>query len=128
MSPATLQYQDEGEWPLLSQTLPIKFPTGQQVNTLTMVCPDCRREIPENEIRASVSIFPADVASVRVWAHCAACPRKLTNNFRIRAAGHSFQLEELRDGFIRVYRVPACLNALQRLWAGLKRLRLWNWR
>jgi hypothetical protein len=112
-------------WPLLSQLLPINFANGQRLDSLTMICPDCRREIPEKEIRASVSLFPADVASVRAWAHCAACRRKLTNNFRIRAAGRGFQLEEIHDGFVRVYQVPTHLNFLERVWAALKRLWLW---
>ena len=119
------QPQDASSWPLLSQVLPLKFSNGQQVETLTMVCSDCRREIPEKKIRASVSIFPADVASVRLWAHCTACRRKLINNFRIRATAQGFQLEEVRDGFTRVYRVPARLNFLERIWAIVRRLRLW---
>jgi len=124
MTALSHQYQDADNWPPLSQVLPIKFPNGQRLDSLTMVCPDCRREI--REIRVSVSIFPKDVASVRAWAHCTACRRKLTNTFRIRAAGHSFQLEEVHDGFIRVYSVPARISILKHVWSALKRLRLWG--
>lgn len=120
------QSQDADALPSLSDVLPIEFPNGQQVETLTMVCPDCRRTIPENEIRASVSIFPTHVASVKAWARCATCQRKLTNSFRIRATGQGFQLEEVHDAFIRVYRVPARLNFLERLRAALMRFRFWS--
>ncbi len=123
MTPLTPQVQGEGEWPLLSQSLPIRFLNGQRVESLTMVCPDCRR--PVRDIRASVSIFPANVASVKAWAHCPVCRRRLTNNFRIRASSHGFQLEEIHDGFVRVYSVPARLSVIQRACAALKRLRLW---
>lgn len=123
MMSTTPQVQSERAWPLLSELLPIKFPNGQRVETLTMVCPDCRREV--RDIRASVSIFPMHVASVRTWAHCPACRRKLTNNFRMRATGQSFQLEEIHDGFVRVYQVPVRLRILRRACAALKRLRLW---
>lgn len=119
------QPQDGDALSSLSDVLPIKFPNGQQVDTLTMLCPDCRRTIPENEIRASVSIFPTHVASVRAWAGCAACQRQLTNTFRIRATGQGFQLEEVHDEFIRVYRVPARLNFLERIRAALLRPRFW---
>lgn len=117
------QVQSEGDWPLLSESLPIKFPNGQRVESLTMNCPDCRREV--RDIRASVSIFPADVASVRAWARCPVCRRKLTNNFRIRAGGQSFQLEEIHDGFVRAYQAPVRLSTLQRICAAWKRFRLW---
>lgn len=119
------QREVTNDWPRLSHVLPIKFPNGQRVETLTMVCPDCRRVIPEKEIRAAVSIFPTDVASVRASAHCAACRRKLANNFRIRATGQGFQLEEVHDGFTRIYRVSVRLNFLKRIWAATRRLRLW---
>ena len=118
------QAQSEGDWPLLSQLLPIEFPNGQRVESLTMKCPDCRREV--RDIRVSVSIFPADVASVRAWARCPVCRGKLTNNFRIRAGGQSFQLEEIHDGFVRVYQVPVRLSTLQRVCAAWKRFRLWT--
>lgn len=117
------QVQSEGERPLLSQSLPIQFPNGQRVESLTMMCPDCRREV--RDIRASVSIFPKDVASVSAWARCPACRRKLTNHFRIRAGGQSFQLEEIHDGFVRVYQVPVRQSILQRVCAAWKRLRRW---
>lgn len=120
------QSQDADALPSLSDVLPIKFPNGQQVETLTLVCPDCRRAIPENEIRVSVSIFPTHVASVRAWTSCAACQRQLRNTFRIRATGQRFQLEEVHDEFIRVYRVPARLNFLERLRAALMRFLFWS--
>lgn len=123
MTSITPQHQENGDWPPLSQSLPIKFPNGQRVESLPMVCPDCQREV--RDIRASVSIFPADVASVRAWAHCPACRRKLKNNFRIRAVGYGFQLEEIHDGFVRFYQAPTRLNVLERVWTVLKRLRLW---
>ena len=125
MTARSPQQQEVDNWPLLSQVLPIKFPNEQRVETLTMVCPDCRQEIPEKEIRASVSIFPADVASVKAWARCTSCQRKLTNNFRIRATGQSFQLEEFHDEFIRVYRVSERVNFFHSLCAAFRRLRIW---
>ena len=128
MTTLSHQYQDADNWPPLSQGLPIKFPNGQRLDSLTMVCPDCRREV--RKVRASVSIFPADVVSVQAWAQCATCHKKLTNNFRIRAAGHSFQLEEIHEGFIRVYHAPSRIPILQRVLATLKCLRaqLRDWR
>lgn len=123
MTTVTPQIQGESESPLLSQSLPIHFPNGQRVESLTMVCPDCRREV--SDIRASVSIFPTDVASVSAWARCPVCRRKLTNNFRIRAGGQSFQVEEIHDGFVRVYQVPVRQSMLQRVCAAWKRLRRW---
>jgi len=123
MTAVTPQAQGEGEWPLLNQSFPIIFPNGQRLESLTMACPDCRREV--RDIRATVSLFPADVASVRAWGHCPVCRRKLANNFRIRASGHSFQLEEIHDGFVRVYQVPTRLSIFQRVCAALKRL--WPW-
>lgn len=125
MTTRSLQREVTNDSPRLSDVLPIKFSNGQRVETLTMVCPDCRRVIPEKEIRASISIFPANVASVRASAHCAACRRKLVNTFRIRATGQGFQLEEVHDGFTRVFRVPARLNFLERIRAALRQLRLW---
>ncbi len=125
MTTHSLQREVTNDSPRLSDVLPIKFPNGQRVETLTVVCPDCRRVIPENEIRASVSIFPANVASVKAWAHCAVCRRKLVNTFRIRATGQGFQLEEVHDGFTRIYRVSVRSNFLKRIWAATRRLRLW---
>jgi hypothetical protein len=126
MTSVPLQHQDESQWPPLSHGLPINFANGVHVDSLTMVCPDCRREIPEKEIRASISLFPKDVASVRAWSYCTTCGKKLTNNFRIRAAAHGFQLEEIHDGFIRVYHASTRLSILKRVWSALKRLRLWG--
>lgn len=126
MTSAPLQHQDESQWPPLSHGLPINFANGAHVDSLTMVCPDCRREIPEKEIRASISLFPTDVASVRAWWYCTTCRRKLTNSFRIRAAAQGFQLEEIHDRFIRVYHPSTRLSILNRVWSALKRLRLWG--
>lgn len=125
MTVLSSQSQKADDWPLLSQVLPIMFSNGQRVETLTLMCPDCRSEIPEKEIRASVSVFPANVASVKAWACCTTCRRKLTNSFRIRATDEGFQMEEVHEGFIRVYRVAERLNFLERLRAALTRFRLW---
>lgn len=119
------QGEDANHWSPFSHVLPIQFSNGQRVETLTMVCPSCRRRMPEEAIRASVSVFPADVASVRAWACCPVCRRKLINHFRIRATGQGFQLEEVHDGFTRVYRVPTRLNFRERIWAALRRFRRW---
>ena len=123
MSPVLPRHQEQGEWPPLSEALPITFPNGSHVDSLTMVCPDCRRQVPEKHIPASISIFPADVVSIQARTYCATCHKTLINNFRIRAAGHSFQLEEIHEGFVRVYHLPTRFSILKSIWAALNRLR-----
>lgn len=92
---AVKEYKEIG---LMVDRLPIKFPNGNTVTTIGCVCSNCGKDIKEENVKGTVVIFPAHLASLRGWAGCFECGSLNRVDARIRATGEGLVHEAMING------------------------------
>lgn len=115
---------EAGNWQTLEEQLPVELPGHGTISFLKFSCPKCHHEIESSKVKAKIVIFPETVATCQGVSTCTQCNAPMQSKFRIRAVGHSFQIETMEENGLHIWKSDFSIkNWFSNLWNQLKALK-----
>ena len=82
----------------IASQLPVFFPNGSSLTVVTIGCYQCQHDIPAGFATGTITVFPANVATIRGWGLCESCNLLTPFMARCRETDQGLRMEWLNDG------------------------------